>query len=351
VKKKSPVVRFFASMKTRFTIIVFVYTVLSVVVWCAGGLYSCLKLYEETDIINLRLMVKTISDGIQASTNALIERGGMGAKQIGEAFNNDFSILNDLEKTEEILARYVHDNMETTTDASGLLDYESMPINLFMMWDDNWAERLVYYRPCNDTKNRVQCDLMPREAPFVDYVRGDFRMAHKKDVPAFFRRIKEVKPTKCSQYGDCVGIADIPNDQGGPMMYSLTEVPSNIEVIPEPLRGWHMLWASNVLFLNEIIANRTGLCIAGYSSTEPDLPREELKEYERKKKQGLLIDPHDLTTTKPIRTRCLPIRSTTQNLILIIKNLTVVSVIDPLGGLGTLIILKCNAQDPCLSFT
>jgi len=292
VKKVSPVMRFLSSMKFKFTTIIIFYTTLSIVVGCAGALFACLDLYEKTDVLSMKQLVQSIVGGVQISTNVMIQRGGLGAKQIGKAFKNDFSVLSDLDKTEEILAKYVYTTMASTTDASGLFDYKFMPMNLFMMWDSNWTERLVFYRPCLDPKNRRQCELPPRKEAFVDYDNGDFRMAFKDQVPEYFRRIKDLKPTTCPMYGDCVGIADIPNDQGGPMMYFLARVPFHVAVIPEQLRGWHMLWASNMLFFTQIASNRTGLCLSGYSSTE-DLPPKVEKEYNKKKEQGQLINPHD----------------------------------------------------------
>jgi len=293
VKKVSPVARFFSSMKVKFSFIILVYSLLSVLVGCLGALLACIDLYEKMDVLDMKERVQNAVGGLQRSSLVMIQRGGLAAKQFHRAFANDFSYLNDSERTERVLARHIHDKMSSTVDGPGAFDYKQVPMHLIMFWDQDWNEKLVYYRPCKDVNNRERCELVSREYPFKDYAGGDYSIIHKEEVPKIFRNIKDIKPTKCTLYGDCLGIADIPNEEGGPMLYFLAEIPGTLPVIPRPLVGWHMLWGCNMLFVNEIQSNRTGLCVAGYSSNEKDLPQNEVKEIQKKKDKGLLLNPFD----------------------------------------------------------
>jgi len=297
VRKVSPVKKFFSSIRVKFLCVIIFFAVLAAVAITAAATYLILIFYEDMDTLDMKKRVQNAVIGLQRGGNTLTSRGMSAGMNVFMPLMmplmfGDYSLLYDVEQCEQAMAFYAYGdpNMVNYLDGMGPVSY-SVPIQLLMVWDENWTERLVYYRPCNDTLGTDHCDEISRDHIFVDLEHGDYRLAQKDKVPSFFRNLTKVKPTTCDEEG-CLGIAtDIPPEEGGPFFFALGA--SMYGAWIPALAGWHYLVGYNMRLLQQVQANRTGLCVSGFSSTEKDLPDFVVKELNKKKEKGLVLDPHD----------------------------------------------------------
>jgi len=276
-----------------------------------------LYFYEDMDTLAMKERIQNAAIGLQRGGNTLTSRGMIAAMGSFTPLSNYYLTHSftfpSIEEGEQLMARHLHEDKSTTNAMEGLgATSYSAPIQLIMVWDNEWKERLVYYQACDDEKGLDHCDVIEREKVFVDYKNGDYRLDEKiKDkVPPFFRNIKDKKPTTCDVMGSgCLGIAaDITLDEGGPMFFYLADASMMGMMIMMQTggvniyQGWHYLAGFNMRLLQQIQANRTGMCVSGFSSVESDLPDFVQEELNTKLERDLVLDPHDyIPGTRTIR--------------------------------------------------
>jgi len=202
--------------------------------------------------------------------------------------------LSNFSETEKFLAFAVN-NEKIIAHSTDLSLYDNLPFHLVMAWDQDWNERLAYFRPCRDPNNRTQCDLLPLSEAFADYEKGDFTLIHKDKIPKFFRGLNKTKPYCSATMYNCTGFANIPFEEGGPMIFTMFNVGTYSSVMSEgntsyPFDNWTFLMASNALLFSEIGANRTGLCTSFYSSTEKNITPYMDEQFQTKKAKKLTLN-------------------------------------------------------------
>jgi len=300
-KKVSPIVKFFSSIR----VFVFLVIIGFVLVFCtAVGVTTMVdvrKVYEKMDILDMKERVQNAVNGFLQGTISVLSRASMLYSDFSyyPYFNNE--TLANVSQTETYLASIIYYGEKVVVESYGLIDYEYTPFNLIMAWDQDWNERLAYYRPCRDPNNRTMCDLIPSEEVFADLAKGDMTLVHKDEIPKAFRNLNKTKPyCETNNVFNCTGIMNIPFEEGGPMIFSLFNVGDFTSLIRRfgltyPFDNWTFLVASNALLFNQIEANRTGLCTSFYSSTEKDLPDYINNQIKIKKEKNLVLNPTDFT--------------------------------------------------------
>jgi len=301
VRKVSPVKQFFSSIRVKFFCVIIFFTLLAAVAVSVAASLLILDFYEDMDTLDMKNRVQNAVIGLQRGGNTLTSRGASVSMNLFSPLTTDSSLITDVEQGEIAMARYLFEdgNMVNYIEGMGPISY-SVPFQLIMAWDAGWNERLVYYIPCDKEKGSNHCDFVSREKVFVDYEHGDYHMAHKGKVPYFFRSMKDHPPTQCDMNA-CLGIAtDIPEEEGGPMFYYLGSYMYGSYY--SGLAGWHYLIGYSMRLLQQVQANRTGLCVTGFSSTEANLPQFVKDELELKKSKGQVLNPHDyIPGTRTIR--------------------------------------------------
>jgi len=305
VRKVSPAKKFFSSIRVKFFSVIIFFTLLAAVAISLTASYMILDFYESMDTLDMEERVQNAVIGLQRCGNSL--QRGLGAGDAAfKALDDDNSLHYDVERGEEVMAQYVFSGFD---EVNGRASYQNVPIQLLMVFDPEWNERLVYYRPCNDSESTEYCKLVDREDIFVNYKEGDYRMAHKGEVPSFFRTMKYHHPGSKCDHKSCIGIAaDIPRDEGGPFFYLLGSPTCAFKhgglYCSEPGQcqawsteashpNWHYLVAFNMRELQQIIANRTGLCVSSFLANDEDLPDYVEEELKIKQDKDLVLNPHD----------------------------------------------------------
>jgi len=245
--------------------------------------------------------------GLQKTGETLANRGSYVCQKLFTSddmknFYTEHGNFDDVDELEVALNRVLIMNGDVVNilESNGILSY-SVPLQLIILWDKNWNERFAYYHPCGD---KIGCDQINKTKVFVDFENEDFHFAQKDKIPTYFRKtVPEMKPTACDSEA-CHGIAaEIPFEDGGPMFYYLASASRFGSTIAggglygggggkNPMSGWHYVIAFNMRLLQQIQANRTGLCVAGYSSEE-DLPSYVREEIQYKIDHDMILNPHD----------------------------------------------------------
>jgi len=284
--------KFFSSIKTRYIFLMIFFVVVSVIVMTLSSLYSVVVFYEHMDTLNMKERVQNTVHGIQHGTTIFFSRAVPLMRFIGEPLRNP-ELMNNTKLSEQILSLFISDTFHNLLQSYGLnLDYSDVPFNLVMLFDKQWNERLVYYVPCINTENTATQCVIPDIATAYHFPGGNFTLKYKDKVPDYFKRIKDLKPDYCDDFEKCCGMAMIPEEQGGPMMFSLHKIHAE-GVENSPTEGWHILIAFNVKFWTLTIANRTGLCVSVFSSLDKNLSKSVQKEFQIKRDKKLMLNPHD----------------------------------------------------------
>jgi len=309
VRKVSPVKKFFSSIRVIFIIIivVFLWASLTAVGW--SMISSVRILYQKFDELDMKERIQHAVRGTLAGSIALFTRSMMTGFNLCNMLYpnmNEADIPGPIEEQEVIMASVINQTMRILTEGPGPFEYEYLPYQLIMFWDTNWTERLVYYRPCLETDIPGYCNLPKPEEAF-EVVEGQLKLKYKDKVPKYFRDIpnhpgvKERNPETgkfpCEDLLRCGGIAPIPEEEGGPMLFyffGVGDMKTNWGFPAFAINEWHILVAANAKIMNEIQANRTGLCVSLYSEKETNLPKEEKEEFELKRKKKLIMHPMDI---------------------------------------------------------
>jgi len=312
VKKVSPIRRFFSSIRVVFIIILVLFLLVSISVVGYLAIRNVRLLYQSFDKLNVEQSVQGIVDGVYGAMLSLFTRGMMSIMQLGQNWKQ-YGIPDNVtdEVFEASVAKVIHDYYPTYTEGPGPTDYEYLPFHLIMLWDENWNERVVYYRPCRNESDRTFCDLLPPSEAFVNvFDTNNLTLKYKDRVPKVFRELGETMKKKspeellkCQEdYMACTGIVSIPNEEGGPMIFnfgqfanmtnmtSMTNMTNMTEYFFK-FDNWYTLIASNLLLLNQIVANRSGLCVSMFHEKEPGVPEPEKIEFDKKREKKLVMNP------------------------------------------------------------
>jgi len=211
VRKVSPIKKFFSSIR----VIVFLVLLAFVVVFCnVVGITSLVDIrhvYEKMDTLDLKERVQNAVHGVIQGTSSVISRGATMAADFSfyPYFTEETLANRDL--TEYYLASAIFYGESVVTESLGFNEYDNLPFHLIMAWDENWTERLAYYRPCLDSKNRARCVLPPPNKTFADIAKGNMTLIHKEKIPEIFRNVTVQKKPFCESKGvyNCSGIMNI----------------------------------------------------------------------------------------------------------------------------------------------
>jgi len=297
-KKVSPVMKFFCSVRVIVFLVMLIFAVIFCLVVGVTSLVEVRKVFVRMDTLDMKERVQNAVNGFVQGSISVVSRATMLSSDFSyyPFFDND--ALANISKTEELLASIIIGE-SVIVETAGLTQYDNLPFHLVMAWDQDWNERLAFYRPCRGHNNRMACDLPPPTDAFADYEKRNMTLIYKDDIPEFFRNVNKKKPY-CAAGGvyNCTGIANIPFEKGGPMIFSMFNVGNYSYVMSKvnisyPFDGWTFLVASNALLFSEIVANRTGLCSSIYSSTENGLSDYMKDQFKTKKEKKLVLNPTD----------------------------------------------------------
>jgi len=275
-------------------------------------------LYEGFDTLDMQERIQHAVRGVLAGIVSMFSRSSMSVIYIFQGLFLDGYLppLNEpgvAEKFEADVTQFIYLALQTVTEGPGLTDYEYLPYQLIMGWDENWTERFIYYRPCANKSDRGYCDLLPPEAVFVSVDKtnpspynpnNNWTLAHKNEVPRYFHEFGEKMKNRpeeqrhiCENPLRCTGIASIPEEEGGPMMFTVFGMGDSSAMfggMPFPFDYWHFAVASNAQLMSQLQANRTGLCTSLYSEKDPNIPEAEKEEFKNKRDGGLILNPADV---------------------------------------------------------
>jgi len=315
VKKVSPCVKFFCSIRIFVLLVMLIFAILFCVIVGMTSLNEIRKVYADMDSFDMKERIQDAIHGIIQGSIAMIFRTSFLSSDFWYFPYFSDEVMSNFSETERVLSSIIYHSERVIVESSGLTEYDNLPFHLIMAWDDQWNERLAYYRPCRDPKNRTLCDLLDPSETFADVENNDFTLIHKDKIPKFFRDLNKVKPY-CVTDGtnNCTGIANIPFDEGGPMFFSAFNIGDVVPVVGAVFRNWTFLVASNALLVNQIQANRTGLCSSLYSSTEEHLSSYMADQFKNSKEKHLTLNPTDFDIDLATFTSVISVNSTSVTL-------------------------------------
>jgi len=296
VRKVSPIKKFFSSIRVVIILLLLVFFVISSSVIGTLGLYYIRHLYEDMDTLDMKERVQNAIDGQLRTMTSFMSRTMVGMGSLANAVDDKDTFFGD--KAEQVFGEIIYFRERLTLEGPGYLGgYEYLPFHLLMIWDNHWNLRYTLYRPCK-SMNKSICELEPYDSAFRDPAHGDFRSnpKFKEKVPKIFQEIhkRKLDVSVCDSNGDfnCTGIANIPEKEGGPMLFSLFSFGelSQFFGYEYAFDNWTILAGANALLFNEILANRTGLCVSMYKSTETRLPEYVKEEFEYKRNNHLILN-------------------------------------------------------------
>jgi len=312
VRKVSPVKKFFSSIRVLFILflILFFWVFVTAVGWSMIVLVR--QLYEEFDELDMKERIQHAVHGTISASIALYQRGLMAAMTIGTSVYpyGDFPYDGDHDEEEIKMVSTIVNGMQILVEGPGLIAYEDTPFQILMLWDDEWNERMVYYRTCIDPSD-VVCTLPPPEDALLYNESGyPIGLKYKDKVPSFIRnKIPEIMKQKekasglgndtlsCGQDLSCAGFLPIPKEEGGDMLvylFDFGDVSANF-MMNFAFNKWHALVGLNAKIVAELHANRTGLCVAFYDENETDVPKVERNEFNLKRKKKHIMNPVDVS--------------------------------------------------------
>jgi len=299
VRKVSPVKKFFSSIRVIVFLVLFIFADVFCSVVGVTSLVDIRQVYEKMDTLDLKERVQNAVHGVIQGTSSVISRAAMMATDFSYYPYFTEETLADRDLTEYYLASAIFNGESVVTESLGLTEYDNLPFHLIMAWDEEWNERLAYYRPCLDPKDRALCELPPPNKTFADIANGNMTLIHKDKIPKAFRELNVTRPF-CESKGvyNCTGIMNIPMEEGGPMFFTMFNVGDFSSLIHQnyPFDHWTFLVASNALLMNQIGANRTGMCMSFYASDERGLSSYMKDEFKSRMKKHKALDPTDFIT-------------------------------------------------------
>jgi len=312
VRKVSPVKKFFSSIRVVFIIVLLCFTCFSAGWLGWVSITNVRGLYEAFDQLDVKERIQQALHGTTASVVALLTRAMM-TTTISEAnlanFWPDGKVDTSDPNFEGYLA-YMMIMLKSMTEGPGAYDYDYIPYQLIMAWDENWNEKMVYYRTCTDPSNKSYCTLPPPEDAFVNFsgFPFDLRLKYKDKVPKIFRDIPKYmnsseKTEICDPYLRCAGLVDIGDSEGGSMFFNLLNLGNaSNRGFEGPFNNWHFLIGFNAKIMPYIQANRTGLCVSVVSQSENKtgmIPSKDREEFNFKQKnKDLILSPVNATVNQ-----------------------------------------------------
>jgi len=288
VRKVSPLKKFFSSIRVVFILVVVLFGLAMIAIVGAAAIVAIRVTYEDFDELDMKERIQNAVHGTLRSTVAMFQRSMAYIMAIGTmSFEEGFPGL------EEFLVNLTYDSMLILTEGPGAFEFEYLPYQLIVLYDENFTERVVWYRPCANKPEQGLCELLPVEEAH--------ELKHKDKVPSYFKNMTQYmksqnfQPGKdpCTESMKCSGFAPIPDEEGGPIIFSLLSLGdmSAQRGFNFAFDNWFFLCAANLQIFAEIQANRTGLCVSLFTEGEDNLTEDVREEFQAGRDRKIVMNP------------------------------------------------------------